>query len=245
MLRILVFQHSPIDHLGVMDQFFKEDRLTYDIVNMHTGAALPDINRYSALIVMGGPQQTNEEDVYPWLVDEKKYIGQAIEKEKFPVLGVCLGAQLIAEVGGGRVGPMNIPEIGILDVEKLPAAYDDHLLKGFPLFSKTLQWHLNAIVELPPKAMHLMRSPICKFQAFRIGSTVYGLQFHMEIDGEMVRGTDAFPEYVLALEAQKGRGALERLAEETERYAAELRESANLIYRNFVKIASKRKLLRE
>ena len=84
-----------------MDQFFKEDCLTCDIVNLHADATIPDINRYSALIVMGGPQQTDEEDAYPWLIDEKKFISQAIEKDRLPVLGVCLGAQLIAEVGGG------------------------------------------------------------------------------------------------------------------------------------------------
>ena len=241
-MRILVLQHSPIDHLGVMGQFFREDSLTCDTVDMHLGGTRPDINRYSALIVMGGPQQTDEESVYPWLIDEKKYIRRAIEKDKLPVLGVCLGGQLIAEVAGGRVGPMNSPEIGIMDVETMPGAYNDDLLKDFPLYSKTLQWHLNAIIELPPKAIHLMRSPICHFQAFRLGNAVYGLQFHMEIDGEMVRGTDAFPEYVSALEAKNGPGALERLAQETEKYAAELKESANLIYRNFVRIASDQKL---
>ena len=160
------------------------------------------------------------------------------------MLGVCLGAQLIAEVGGGLVGPMSSPEIGLLDVEKLPEAYDDHLLDGFPLSSKTLQWHLSEIVELPPQAIHLMSSPACAFQAFRLGKAIYGLQFHMEIDGEMIRGTDAFPEYVLALEAQNGQGALERLAQDVEQYGAELRESAKLIYRNFVNTAYENKLLR-
>ena len=243
-MRILVLQHSPIDHLGVMAQFFRDDGLKYDAINMHIDATLPDINRYSALIVMGGPQQTDEENLYPWLISEKNYIRRALQKDNFPVLGVCLGAQLIAEVAGGRVGPMNSPEIGILDVETMPDANNDHLLKDFPLFSKALQWHLNAIIELPPEATHLMRSPICQFQGFRLGGLVYGFQFHMEIDEEMVRGTNVFPEYVLALEVQNGPGALERLAQETEKHAAEVKESAKLIYRNFVRITSDQTLLR-
>ena len=135
---------------------------------------------------------------------------------------------------GGRVGPMAMPEIGILDVETPPAALGDALLDGLAVPDKPLQWHLHAVRELPPGAVHLMRSPACENQAFRIGDRVWGLQFHMELDAAMVLGTEQFPEYVVALEAQRGVGALHRLAEETERHSAALDRSARLIYDNFV-----------
>jgi GMP synthase-like glutamine amidotransferase len=82
-----------------------------------------------------------------------------------------------------------------------------------------------------------MRSPACENQAFRVGSAAYGLQFHMELSSDMVLGTEAFPEYIAALEAQQGAGALTRLAEETERHADEMGRAARLIYDNFVQLA--------
>ncbi len=93
---------------------------------------------------------------------------------------------------------------------------------------------MNAVLELPPGAVHLMRSPACENQAFRIGDRAWGLQFHMELDSAMVLGTEQFPEYVAALEAQRGVGALQTLAEETERNSSELDRSARLIYDNFL-----------
>ncbi len=236
-MRLLVLQHSPLDHPGVMRRYLLEDGIEWDPIDTYTGCAIPPLDGYDALLVMGGPQQTDQEAAYPWLKAEKDYIHQAILGEEKPILGVCLGCQLIADVMGGLVGPMAIPEIGILDVETTPAALGDALLDGLAVPAKTLQWHLNAVLELPPTAVHLMRSPACENQAFRVGDRVWGLQFHMELDSAMVLGTKAFPEYVAALEAQRGAGALQRLAEEVERHGGELECSARLIYNNFLGLA--------
>mgnify|MGYP001177101526 FL=1 len=233
-MRLLVLQHSLLDHPGVMRRYMEEDGIEWDPIDTYTGCTIPPLDGYDALFVMGGPQQTDQESAYPWLKVEKDYIHRAILAGKKPVLGICLGSQLIADVMGGRVGPMAMPEIGILDVETTPAAMGDALLDGLAVPAKTLQWHLHAVRELPPGAVHLMRSPACENQAFRIGDRVWGLQFHMELDAAMVLGTEQFPEYVVALEAQRGVGALHRLAEETERHSAALDRSARLIYDNFV-----------
>jgi len=233
-MRLLVLQHSPLDHPGVMRRYLAEDGIEWDPIDTYTGCAIPALDSYDALLVMGGPQQTDQELVYSWLKAEKDYIRRAILAKKKPILGICLGSQLIADVMGGRVGPMAMPEIGILDVETTPAALGDALLDGLAAPAKTLQWHLNAVLELPPGAVHLMRSPACENQAFRLGDRVWGLQFHMELNSEMVLGTEMFLDYVAALEAQRGVGALQRLAEETERYGGELDRSARLIYDNFL-----------
>ena len=132
---------------------------------------------------------------------------------------------------------MELPEIGVLDVETTAEAEGDALLRGLPVPAKTLQWHLYGVMDLPPGAHLLMRSRAWKNQAFRIGRMAYGLQFHMELSAEMVMSVEAYPEYVAALEAQQGVGALKRLVDETERNAGEMDRSARLIYDNFIGLA--------
>ena len=236
-MRLLVFQHSPLDHPGVMRRYLAEDGIDWEPIDTFTGCPLPPLDDYDALLVMGGPQQTDQEVAHPWLKVEKDYIRRAIMAEEKPVLGICLGSQIIAEVMGGRVGPMERPEIGVLDVETTRAGAADALFTGISAPAKTLQWHLYAVQELPPGAEHLMHSPACEYQAFRVAPRAYGVQFHMELTGDMVRGVEAYPEYVAALEAQRGAGALGRLAEETERHAGDLDRSARLIYDNFLALA--------
>ena len=240
-MRILVLQHSPLDHPGVMRRYLAEDGIDWDAIDTYTGMSIPPLEDYDALLVMGGPQQTDQEDAHPWLVGEKQFIRRAILEESKPVLGICLGSQLIADVRGGRGGPMEQPEIGILDIETTAEAVGDALLDGLPVPAKTLLWHLYGVMDLPPGAQHLMRSRVWKNQAFRVGSLAYGLQFHSEITADMVMGVEAYPEYVAALEAQRGVGALASLAEETESNASELDRSARLIYDNFIGLARAQK----
>ncbi len=122
-MRLLVLQHSPLDHPGVMRRYMAEDGIEWDPIDTYTGCIIPPLDSYDALLVMGGPQQTDQESAYPWLKVEKNYIRRAILVEEKPVLGICLGSQLIADVMGGRVGRMAMPEIGILDDETVPARW--------------------------------------------------------------------------------------------------------------------------
>lgn len=232
--RLLVLQHSPVDHPGIMRDFLRADGIAWDPINTYDHEELPSLDPYDGMIVMGGPQQANEEALYPWLAAEKALIREAIEGRDMPVLGICLGAQLIADAFGGHVGPMAEPEIGILDLALTNHGAQDPLFRGFPERTTTLQWHLNEITTLPQGAAHLVAAEACELQAFRIGEAGYGLQFHMEISADMVRATDAFPAYVAALEQQRGPGALERLAAETQASAHTLARDARLIYDNFV-----------
>ena len=127
-MRILVIQHSPLDHPGVMRRYMAEAGIDWDPIDVFLGQRIPALHGYDALIVMGGPQQTDQEKEHPWLVGEKDFIRRAVLEGSKPVLGICLGSQLIAEAMGGQVGPMALPEIGVLDVEMAAEAAGDALL---------------------------------------------------------------------------------------------------------------------
>jgi len=236
-MRILVIQHSPLDHPGVMRRYMAEAGIDWDPIDVFSGQRIPALHGYDALIVMGGPQQTDQEKEHPWLVGEKDFIRRAVLEGSKPVLGICLGSQLIAEAMGGQVGPMALPEIGVLDVEMAAEAAGDALLADFPVPAKALQWHLYGVMNLPPGAQHLMQSQAWKNQAFRVGHLSYGLQFHMELSAEMVLAVEAYPEYIVALEAQHGVGALTRLAAEMERNAGAMDRSMRHIFDNFINLA--------
>ncbi len=133
---------------------------------------------------MGGPMSVNDEVVHPWLVGEKRFINQVIQEGK-TVLGICLGAQLIAGVAGARVRPTDHKEIGWFPVEKTRAARD--AASGSALADKTevFHWH-GETFDLPHGAVHLARSRVCENQAFAMGQRIVGLQYHLETTPESV-----------------------------------------------------------
>ena len=141
-------------------------------------ARIPKIHEIDWLIVMGGPMSANDEQRYPWMQAEKKFIAEAIIKGKI-VLGVCLGAQLIANALGARVYPNREKEIGWFPIEQLVQRETTGLKNIFPPQLEVFHWHGDTF-DLPPHAVHLARSEGCDNQAFCIGERVLGLQFHLE-----------------------------------------------------------------
>jgi GMP synthase-like glutamine amidotransferase len=142
---------------------------------------LPTVNDVDLLIVMGGPMSVNDESIHPWLKDEKRFIKEAIARGK-PVLGVCLGAQLIASAMGTRVYPNAEKEIGWFPIHRVhtPRARDAF---QFPKESVVFHWH-GETFDLPPGAIRLARSEACENQAFQLGRNAIGLQFHLETTRE-------------------------------------------------------------
>jgi GMP synthase (glutamine-hydrolysing) len=144
----------------------------------------PALDGVGAAIVFGGAMNVDEEDAHPWLRDEKAFLRRLLA-EGPPVLGVCLGAQLVAEAAGAEPRRASEPEIGWLEVELRPEARDDALLGPLPQRVDGFQWH-SYEAPLPPGAVPLAASPVC-LQAYRLdGGRGWGLQFHAEVTRESV-----------------------------------------------------------
>jgi GMP synthase-like glutamine amidotransferase len=175
-MRAHYLQHVPFEGLGSIEPWLNENG--YEITNtrLFESTRLPDLDEFELLVVMGGPMSANDESGYSWLVHEKNFIRSAIEAGK-SVLGVCLGAQLIASALGARVYPNRHKEIGWFAVQGIPLS-DDSMFR-FPPSLEVFHWH-GETFDLPPRAVRLATNAGCENQAFQIGKSVIGLQFHLE-----------------------------------------------------------------
>jgi GMP synthase-like glutamine amidotransferase len=187
--RLLVVVPSRTDPPARLGDWLRDAGLELDERYLREGDELPaDLSGHDGLVVMGGPQSSMDgDDVNPELVGVRELLRQAIAGD-VPTLGVCLGAQLLAQVGGGRTRKgTEGPEVGAQLVAKRDVADADPLFAPLPLSPDVIEWHHDEISQLPAGATLLASSPVYAHQAFRVGSSVYGLQFHIETTPEMVR----------------------------------------------------------
>ncbi len=194
MAKVLVFQHVAAEPLGTLDPMLRNrgHRIRYINFNREPDAQ-PDVSRYNALIVLGGPQMPDQGDLYPHLNVEMRCIEQALKLE-IPVLGICLGAQLLAYTLGGGVRPMEQWELGWYDLKPTAQAAADPVFCSLTQPHPVFQWH-GYTFDLPAGAVHLARSALCQNQAFRYGSNSYGLQCHLELDERLINRWLTFPQY--------------------------------------------------
>jgi GMP synthase (glutamine-hydrolysing) len=178
-MKIHYFQHVPFEGLGNIENWIKSKGHSLSATHFYENAALPKLNEIDWLIVMGGPMGAYEEDIYPWLVIEKKFIERAIESG-IKVLGICLGAQLIASVLGAKVYPNAHKEIGWFPLRLTKAGADSYIFEGFPAEFTVFHWHGDTF-NLPAGAKHLAASEVCVHQAFLYNKNVLALQFHLDV----------------------------------------------------------------
>src|ERR1035438_7717383 len=173
-MRVLAFRHVPFEHLGRIEPELVRRGIGIDYADLYQpGAAEPDPARYDGLIFMGGAMSVN--DGLPHLEREARWIAQAVEAGR-PVLGVCLGAQLIAKALGASVYRNPVKEIGWFEIELTGEGAADPLFAGVGPRETVFQWH-GETFDLPPGARWLASSTACCHQAFRIGSSASALQF--------------------------------------------------------------------
>lgn len=238
-MHILVLQHATPEHAGVFRQFLTEDGHTWDTVELDKGEALPALDGYDALWVLGGPMDTWQEDEHTWLKEEKAFIRDAVETRGLPYLGLCLGHQLLAEALGGEVGPSKTPEIGVLDVQLTEAGATGVFFDGLPDAFDCLQWHSAEVTKLPVGAQVLATSPNCAVQAMKWGTRAYSMQFHVEIESDTVQNWAKIPEYADALDAAMGAGAVDRFDKTCAARMGAFNQNAERIYINWLQATSR------
>lgn len=232
MRKLLVFQHVPFEPLGTLDGLFKQAGFRIRYVNFHRQTETRvRIGRYHGLVVLGGPMAADQFDRYPHLQYEIEAIRHAIGHQ-MPVLGICLGAQLIAASLGGHNLRGATPEFGWHRVTPTAAGSDDPLIGHFDADELIFQWHSDTF-SLPHGAVQLARSANCEQQAFRYGDCVYGFQFHLEADRALIQRWLRSPQQ---LESIRKRHSLDidAVSEQTGRQIARASELGRRVFGEFI-----------
>ena len=227
--RVVILQHAEPEPAGVIISSLERSGLAAQYVRIHEGEPVPtELGDARALIVLGGPMGAYETQRYPHLRAEMKLIERGLAA-RLPVLGICLGSQLMASVLGARVRPVARKELGWHPIYLTPAATADPLLGAAPQTFEAFHWHGDEL-DLPSGATHLASSTVTHVQAFEHGGA-YGVLFHLEVTAAMVRGiVQTFQDELMAA-GGSSRDVLERVEPRIER----LGSIANEVFARFAR----------
>ena len=242
-MKLLVLQHVAHEILGTLNPLLKRSGFRIRYVNFarHPDAR-PTLDGYDGLIVLGGPMSVNDAHRLPHLVTELRLIEDAMRRD-LPVLGICLGAQLIANTLGAEVYPNHEKEIGWYDVTPTEVAGSDPLLLGLQQTEKIFQWH-GETFDMPRSTSHLAFSTLCANQAFRYGAKVYGFQFHMEVDEPMIHRWLRVPENLTEIACLRGDRHIDQIYSDTTRHMARLSEISERVFHSFIDLFAVEKRMR-
>ncbi len=183
-MNALIIKHIEIEGPGLIEYCLKHEKIPYQILILKSSVCLPKPDDFTHIVFLGGPMSVYEENRYPFLRDEDLFIKEAIQRGK-SILGICLGAQLIAKALGAKVLKAPVKEIGWYDVSLTRIGSIDPLFSHLPKTFSVFQWHEDTF-EIPHSATLIATSSLVPDQAFRYGENAYGLQFHLEVTREMI-----------------------------------------------------------
>ncbi|MBK7250172.1 MAG: gamma-glutamyl-gamma-aminobutyrate hydrolase family protein [Gammaproteobacteria bacterium] len=233
MRRLLVLQHVPSEPLGVLDPLLRAAGLRIRYVNFaRHPAAQVEIARYAGLVVLGGPMNVDQSDRHPHLLHEIEVIRAALDRG-IPILGICLGAQLLAAALGARVHPNPVREIGWYPLAASGAAEGDPLFRHLHDQSPVFQWHAYTFTE-PAGSIHLASTESCRNQAFRYGDCAYGLQFHLEVDRPLIQRWLRQSGMQHELDALGGEAHARRVEEQTTAHLERSQAMATALFGSFI-----------
>jgi GMP synthase (glutamine-hydrolysing) len=235
MKKLLVLQHVAHELLGTLNPLLKRAGFRIRYVNFarHPDAQ-PSLDGYDGMVVLGGPMSVNDAGRLTHLTAEMRLIEQAM-KQNLPMLGICLGAQLIAKTLGAEVYPNEEKEIGWYDVSPTGAAESDPLLTEFQAREKIFQWHSDTF-DIPKTSSHLAFSTLCANQAFRHGANVYGFQFHLEVDEPVIHRWLRVPENRKEIAALGHAHSPERIHGETPEHMPRLNQLSQRVFGEFINL---------
>lgn len=233
--KILVFQHVPYEPLGTLDPLLKAAGFRIRYVNFGRAPDMrPTLDKYAAVIVLGGPMNCDQIDRHPNLVTEVDVIREAVARD-MSVLGICLGAQLLAKALGGSVTRNRCREIGWYDVNLTKAGAADPVLSTFAETQQVFQWHEDGI-SLPANAgvECLASSPLSAIQAFRYGEHAYGFQFHLEVDRHLIERWLTVPDNQPVLDDERGNIDPDDIRRQTGQSITALQELSRLTFSRWI-----------
>jgi GMP synthase-like glutamine amidotransferase len=182
---VLVFEHHPHETAGLIADALALRQINHKYVQVHLQQPIPQtIDELSGIVLMGGPMSVYEQEKHPFLIEEIALVKKALEKN-IPILGICLGSQILASALGSKVYPGDSKEIGWHAIHLSSAGKDDFLWKGLPESFIALNWH-GDVFDTPPDSICLASSDKTACQAFQHGGKAYGLLFHLEVTEPMV-----------------------------------------------------------
>ncbi|MBI5251344.1 MAG: type 1 glutamine amidotransferase [Desulfomonile tiedjei] len=221
-MSFLVLMHNETEGPGSLGTYLKSIGAKVDLLKLYEGATLPaNLEGFDAVVSMGGPMNVYEEDQYPFLRDETVFLNKVVNAG-LPVLGICLGAQMIAKAQGALVTDSPKKEIGWCNIDLTEDGRADTLFQGLPSSMEVMQWH-GDMFHIPDGGILLAGSADCPHQAFRY-KNAFGLQFHVEVTAEILKDWFSdlpdFPSMIARLDEVN----------------AELSGRAERIYANFVSL---------
>ncbi len=230
-MSVLICKNAENEGPGTIEDYLMEKGLPYKIVELSQGESIPDHDDFEALVIMGGPMSVNDNELYPYLEEEKTLVKDFISRDK-RILGICLGAQIMAKALGSRVYRGTEEEIGWYDIELTEEGAKDLCMKSLAIHPeggdisnkfKVFHWH-GETFTMPTSAIRLASSERYPNQAFRYGENAYAFQFHIEVSKEIIYDWfDETPFYS------------DKLREETEQFYDAYQNRATQFYEKYFK----------